>query len=184
MNKTKRRALIASLVKKAQAKNRRNIAAELAERDTGIALAPTLDDVDDELIMSGFREPATATTYRTTALHRNLYDESRGGVNSENFIQRWHLQDGRRRSVHDQLGVLLCRTRGDRHRRDLSVVRITSTAVVSLGPERGGARSFRQHHRGVSSICSDPVRWTARKMASSPQHRQLSIFGTDVGPHG
>ena len=57
MNKTKRRALIASLVKKTQAKNRRNIAAELAERDTGIALAPTLDDVDDELThMSGFRE--------------------------------------------------------------------------------------------------------------------------------
>jgi len=57
MNKTKRRALIASLVKKTQAKKRRNVDAELAERDTGIALAPTLDDVDDELVrMSGFRE--------------------------------------------------------------------------------------------------------------------------------
>ena len=57
MNKTKRRELIASLVKKTQAKNRRNTDAELAERDTGIAMAPTLDDVDDELTrMSGFRE--------------------------------------------------------------------------------------------------------------------------------
>jgi hypothetical protein len=57
MNKTKRLTLIASLVKKNQAKKRRNANLELAERDTGIALAPTLDDVDDELgRMSGFRE--------------------------------------------------------------------------------------------------------------------------------
>ncbi len=57
MNKTKRRALIASLVKKAQAKKRRDVATEAVERDTGIAMAPTLDDVDDELgRMSGFRE--------------------------------------------------------------------------------------------------------------------------------
>ena len=57
MNKTKRRALIASLVKKTQAKNRRNVDLDQIERDAGIALAPTLDDVDDELTrMSGFRE--------------------------------------------------------------------------------------------------------------------------------
>lgn len=57
MNKNKRLAFIASLVKKAQAKKRRDVDAEQSERDTGIALAPTLDDVDDELIrMSGFRE--------------------------------------------------------------------------------------------------------------------------------
>lgn len=57
MNKTKRCAMIASLVKKTQAKKRRNVSAEEVERDAGIALAPTIDDVDDELTrMSGFRE--------------------------------------------------------------------------------------------------------------------------------
>ena len=57
MNKNKRRSLIVNLVKKSQAKKRRDIASEAVERDTGIALAPTPDDMDDELgRMSGFRE--------------------------------------------------------------------------------------------------------------------------------
>lgn len=62
MNKKQRRNLIATLVKSTQAKKRKKVDLELAERDTGYALEPTVHDIDDELgHLHGFRSDVKQT---------------------------------------------------------------------------------------------------------------------------
>lgn len=57
MNKNTRLALIASIVQKTKAKRRKTVEQELLNRDSGLVMAPTAEDVGDELErMSGFKQ--------------------------------------------------------------------------------------------------------------------------------